>query len=180
MERRTTTQQSSATRQANTQAATQPAPIYQDRPPKHEGISRRRLLRPVLIVALIVILAGAGFASYRLTTASSSNLVGVDADRYQALFLNSGQVYFGKLSSADPQTVRLTDIYYLQVAQDVQPQEEAAPEGATTQEPQLIKLGEELHAPEDEMYVDRNQVSFWENLKDEGQVVQAIQQYSSR
>lgn len=163
MERRTTAQQPSATRQANTQAATQPSPIYQSRPPSHEARSGRRLFRPLLIAALIVILAGASFAGYRLTTASSSSLVGVDADRYQALFLNNGQVYFGKLSSADPQTVRLTGIYYLQVAQDVQPQEEATPEGATEQEPQLIKLGEELHAPEDEMYVDRNQVSFWEN-----------------
>ena len=36
---------------------------------------------------------------------------------YQAVFLANGQVYFGKLSEPNNQSVTLKDIYYLQVVQ---------------------------------------------------------------
>lgn len=137
--------------------------------------SRSRYLVPALVaIALIVVLAGAGFV-YRNRT-GVAGVTGVDGSRYQAVFMNNGQVYFGKLTAADSDTLRLTNIYYVNVTQKVQP-EEAPAEGEAV-EPQLIKLGEELHGPDDEMFIDRDQVSFWENLKDEGKVVQAIKSYT--
>ena len=42
----------------------------------------------------------------------------------------------------------------------------------------LRKLGTtELHSPEDEMIINRDQVTFWENLKDSSQVVTKINEY---
>lgn len=98
---------------------------------------------------------------------------GVKSGQYQALFLTNGQVYFGKLSNVDDRYVKLTDIYYLQVQQAVQPAE-----GSTDQQPKvsLAKLGSELHGPEDEMQVNRDQVLFWENLKGDGKVAKAIEE----
>lgn len=96
----------------------------------------------------------------------------VAVDKYQAIFLNGGQVYFGKISDFNDQYIRLADIYYLRVQQQVQP---------GSQEPKqdisLAKLGSELHGPEDSMVINRDQVIFWENLKDDGQVVKAIIEY---
>ena len=43
----------------------------------------------------------------------------------------------------------------------------------------LQKLGSELHGPEDQMVINRDQVQFWENLKDDGQVVKAITTYKA-
>jgi len=102
----------------------------------------------------------------------------IQADKYQALFLNSqdGQVYFGKLTVYNQDLYQLTDIYYVRVENPIQP------EGANqTQQPNisLAKLGNELHGPQDVMYVARDKVLYWENLKDDGQVVTAITQFKA-
>lgn len=96
---------------------------------------------------------------------------GVMRDRYQAVFLSNNQVYFGKISNVNADYVDLTDIYYLQVQQSVQPSD-----GKSETNPQvsLAKLGSELHGPEDRMRINRDQILFWENLKEDGKVVEAI------
>jgi hypothetical protein len=38
----------------------------------------------------------------------------------------------------------------------------------------LIKLGVEIHGPEDIMYISQNQVLFWENLKSDSRIVNII------
>lgn len=89
----------------------------------------------------------------------------VEKDRLQAVFLNGGQVYFGKIRDLNSKYVRMTDIFYLRVNQVVQPKQ------ATAQQSQndisLVKLGCELHRPENEMLINREQVVFWENLRQE-------------
>jgi hypothetical protein len=96
---------------------------------------------------------------------------------YQAVFLTNGQVYFGKLTNPDGDYVTLTDIYYLQVG----PQQGSAtsPTSASStaqQQISLVKLGNELHGPVDEMHISRAQILFYEQLKTDGQVVKAITQ----
>ena len=99
----------------------------------------------------------------------STSTPSVTSGKYQALFLTNGQVYFGKIVGISTETVTLKDIYYLQ--QNVQAGDKAA---ADQKQLQLTKLGNELHGPEDAMYVERSQVLFWENLKDDSQVVKKI------
>jgi hypothetical protein len=97
----------------------------------------------------------------------------VESKQYQAVFLTNGQVYFGKVKNVEAKTVTLTDIYYLQSNQQ-------NPQQGTAQQDQpqlsLVKLGNELHGPEDMMAINRDQILFWENLKDSGKVVQAIKE----
>lgn len=97
-------------------------------------------------------------------------------NKYQALFLTNGQVYFGKLSQVDSSYVKITDIYYLQVQQQVQPEKKQEEQPQVS----LAKLGSELHGPEDAMYVAREQVLFWENLKDDGKVARAIKDFKNK
>ena len=96
----------------------------------------------------------------------------VKEGKYQAVFLNGGQVYFGKIDQFNSKYLSLKDIYYLRVNQQVQPGTQQ-----TTQDISLAKLGNELHGPDDEMFINRSEVQFWENLKDDGQVVKAITEY---
>jgi len=102
----------------------------------------------------------------------------VKKDQYQAVFLTSqdGQVYFGKLEAYNEQYYRLTDIFYVRVEQRIQPEGQAAADAAQ-QNISLAKLGNELHGPEDEMFISKDKVLFWENLKESGQVVTAIREY---
>lgn len=98
----------------------------------------------------------------------------VDKSKFQAVFLNGGQVYFGKIQDLNEKYLRVVDIYYLRVNQQVQPDRENQ---AAAADISLVKLGCELHGPKDEMLVNREQVIFWENLKDDGQVAKAVEEY---
>ena len=110
-----------------------------------------------------------------------------DAGKYQAVFLSNGQVYFGKLSGINSRSPVLDDVFYLQVNQN--PQQAQGAEGtpvnasgtpAVVAEAQpkfsLMKLGQsEIHGPEDRLFLMKQQILFWENLRDDSQVVKTIQ-----
>lgn len=131
-----------------------------------------KLLVLLLIVAASLLVITLGLSLFMGNDDSESL---VKEDQYQAVFLTNGQVYFGKLEQVNSDFVRLTDIYYLQVRQQVQPEQvEPGQAAAQQQEISLTKLGNELHGPEDEMFVTFDKIVFWENLKSSGQVSEAI------
>lgn len=118
------------------------------------------------IIALIVIVGlGAYFGADKLkgTSASGKNR--------QAVFLTNGQVYFGYVKGENSQNVTMRDIYYLQVQQPLQQSDKK-----TDEQPQvsLVKLGNELHGPTDEMRINRDHVLFIEDMKDDSKVNAAI------
>lgn len=160
-------------------------PSNQDIIPGYKGFSSTangRLMMRILIV-LLIILALFGviyFTTRAVSTVSADNAV--KRNEFQAVFLTNGQVYFGKLAHTGGDYVKLTDIFYLQVNNSgsqtpVQPSNSGS---TANQQVSLAKLGNELHAPEDEMFISRSQVLFWENLKSSGKVVQAINAYQSK
>jgi hypothetical protein len=100
----------------------------------------------------------------------------LEGNKYQAVFLTNGQVYFGKLYRQNGGYPVLREVYYLQVTQPPQLlQEGAAPQTNIN----IIKLGGELHGPEDEMRINRQNILFIEDLKADSRVVQAIEQLKS-
>ncbi|MCA9323537.1 hypothetical protein KC992_00355 [Candidatus Saccharibacteria bacterium] len=127
-----------------------------------------------LITAVMII--GLVFGGKGNRTNKEADLI--QTDKYQAVFLNSqdGQVYFGKLGVYNSDTYVLQDIYYVRVENPVQPEGQNQQQQANIS---LAKLGNELHGPQDQMYIARSQVLFWENLKDDGQVVKAITEYKA-
>lgn len=94
---------------------------------------------------------------------------------YQAVFLNNGQAYFGKLDTKQQgQYLILRDIYYFQQLRPLQG------EGKENPDLSLMKLGNELHGPTDMMQINRDHVLFVEDMKDDARVVQAIKSYKSK
>ncbi len=93
---------------------------------------------------------------------------------WRAVFLTNNQVYFGRfvdMPFADSVTLR--DIYYIQLTGPLQPQ--AA--GSDQPRIQVIKLGNEIHGPRDKMVIPKRQIMFWEDLRSDGAMVQAIEEY---
>ena len=135
--------------------------------------NRSGIVGKLLVISLIIVsIAITAFVGYAIVSGVSGNN-SVKNDQYQAVFLTDGQIYFGKLSGLDREYAVLEDIYYLQVDQQVQPDRS----GAAQPQISLAKLGSELHGPEDEMFINPDQILFWENLKADGQVTQAITNY---
>ena len=142
--------------------------------------ANQSLLTKILLATLIVVsLCGIVWFGGRALSALTAD-TNVKGSQFQAVFLTNGQVYFGKLSKVNNGYVKLTNIYYLQVSSSgsqstVQPSSSTAAQ----QQVSLAKLGGELHGPEDSMYINHEQMLFWENLKDSGKVVQAIKNYQT-
>ena len=88
--------------------------------------------------------------------------------KWQAVFLTNNQVYFGRLENVDAQYVTLSDVYYLRTASALDDQA-----GGGT-DLNLIRLGGEVHGPENTIYIPKSSILFWENMKDSSSIVQTI------
>lgn len=94
---------------------------------------------------------------------------------YQAIFLDNGQVYFGKLVRREGDFYRLEDVFYFK-------QNSQTPGAAKdqNQDVSLSKLGSEVHGPEDFMEINRDHIIFIEDLQDDSKIVKAITEYKSQ
>ena len=150
------------------------------KPVQHKKKSTKKVVVVSVIAVLVVALALVSTLAVLGKTGAVGANAAINKDEYQAVFLTNGQVYFGKLHNAQGDYLTLTDIYYLQVDSSIQAgatEEEIAAQTASDSNVQLIKLGNELHGPQDEMQISSQQVLFWENLKSESKVSQAIDDY---
>ncbi len=141
--------------------------------------NKTKIIALVLILAAIVLLFWSMnslfFGGKSLGRLSSW----ADVTKYQAVFLANGQVYFGKVTDVNSQTLVLENIYYLRSNSALQTGE-ATTTSQLADNFALIKLGNEIHGPQDKMSINLNQVLFVEDLKDNSKVVEAIRAYESR
>ena len=130
------------------------------------------------LVALVLLIAIGWLIFSNSTTTGEADQI--KSNEYQAVFLNGGATsgsvayttYFGHVTKLSSSYFILKDVYYLTTSSTGNNQ---------SANPQLTKLGcQQLHSPEDEMVINRNQVAFWENLQDSGKVVQAIKQFQQQ
>lgn len=130
----------------------------------------------LMIGVIVLVLIGALIGTWQWASASQNDTI--DTSKYQAVFFTNGQVYFGKLQMLNDNYMKLTNVFYLQTPNSSTNGSSQNPQDANkTSQLQLTKLGTEIHSPEDEMVINRSQVLFFENLKDNGKVVQGIGTY---
>jgi hypothetical protein len=91
----------------------------------------------------------------------------IDEDRWQAVFLSNGQVYFGHLTVASEEFYELSEAFYIR---ESPPTEEDQP---PTRE--VRALSTEFHQPENRMLIRKDQVLFVENLSSDSDVAEAIE-----
>lgn len=118
-----------------------------------------------------VIIFGVGFGIYK--SALVFNVFGsiVSANVYSAVFIDNSQVYFGKVENIRGSFMTLTDVYYF--GRDSNSQNINDPDIV------LVKLGNELHGPEDEMKINTEHILYVEELNENSRVVEAINSYEN-
>lgn len=136
------------------------------------------------IINLIIIIIVVAVILYLISAYTSLNILGLNksdngnSDAWKAVFLTNGQVYFGHTPNENADPMVLEDIYYLQVTQPLQQLgADQTPPNLNQPQLSLVKLGNELHGPSDQMRINREHVLFVEDLKAEGRVVEAINEY---
>ncbi len=143
---------------------------------KKAGRREPRWLRIIFVMLLFSVTVLAIAIAFLLYFGKDRENAYIDNTKQQAVFLTNGQVYFGRIAGITHQYIDLQGIYYLNSQQ-------AESTDGTKQQQQnfsLVKLGCELHGPVDQMVINRDQISFWENLKSDGKVAKAIEQWVSQ
>lgn len=150
-----------------------PLPAAPERETRKTRPTRSKRFRmPIIVVLVVLAIAAAGY--YFI---SSHGSTAIDSSKYQAVFFTNGQVYFGKLHQFNGESMKLTDIFYLQSSSSNAGSSNPQSTSSDKSNVQLIKLGDEIHGPEDEMIISKDQVLFYENLKPDGKVAQSIAKY---
>lgn len=119
----------------------------------------------VFLVPLIVVLLGAVLAAYFILPKGER----INTNGYQVVYMATGQAYFGQLQNTGGEYLRLKTPYS---AQDVSASD--SENGDTQSSTTLIKVSQQQYGPEDMMSLKSDQVLFWQNLRDDSKVVQAI------
>ena len=123
-----------------------------------------RIGQSILLFAVSIVLIGL-LVFLAFGTKNTNEDKFVDGNKLQAVFLNTGQVYFGNIRAINSQYLDLVNIFYLQ---------SSSSSSKTSSNVTLVKLGCELHAPLDQMVINTSSVTFWENLSPNGQVSKAV------
>ena len=137
------------------------------------GSAGKRWIWTIIILAMLI----GAFVWWHKT--QSSPPMGSDVSvsesikegEYHAVFLDNGQVYFGKLKTGSGDFVQLTNVFYLQAGTGKLDQV-----GSLA----LTKLGNEAHGPQDKMEINKAHVLFYVATKSDSKVVQAIQSYKTK
>lgn len=138
----------------------------------------------VLYIILLFSLTGLCIAvAYFMSTLNPNESKYVMTKKYQAVFLSNGQVYFGQIQSVNGRYVDLRNIFYLNSQNgngNSNSQSTSTSSNSTNNQFTLVKLGCELHGPYDQMIINRGTITFWENLRDDSQVVKTIKQWQQQ
>ncbi len=156
----------------------EPKPVHRSTASNHrmkESKSKKPLIVSIVAVVVVVLAVIGGWALWSNMNNSGN---AIDSSKYQAVFFTNGQVYFGKLHPFSDKYMKLTDVYYLQT-KATEPADPKNPQKTadTSNDVQLIKLGDEVHGPTDEMVISKDQVLFYENLKSDGKVTASIEKF---
>ena len=122
-------------------------------------VSTAALRRTVIVLFAIVVIVAVVFYGRTLIGRPPAVAEQIDRGAYQAVFLSTGQAFYGRLTVADAETYLLNDIYYLVTTDGAQ---------------RLIKRGAEVFGPRDPMVIPAQSVLFIENMRDDSEIVSGI------
>mgnify|MGYP001558037801 CR=1 FL=1 len=150
----------------------------------------------VFILVLIIVGGGVYFlkpewlGKKTTSTSPTGTVVKISdakASEYSAVFISNNQVYFGKVSDLNAEFATLREVYYLKIQNSLVPPQEGdvKVEGKDSQPQQkneltLIKMGNELHGPTDEIKINNKHILYIEALKTDSKVVKAINDYKAK
>ncbi|MGV9001386.1 MAG: hypothetical protein ACOH18_00295 [Candidatus Saccharimonadaceae bacterium] len=134
--------------------------------------SKKGLWWTIVVSLLILLIAVAGWLIWSSSNRSAN--AGIDSSKYQAVFLTNGQIYFGKLKTYSDEYLSLTTGYYPQAKSTDTTDSKTTDSAANASGIQLIRLGDEVYGPENEIFISKKQILHYENLKSDSKVSQLI------
>lgn len=131
-------------------------------------MKNKKIIYLIIAVVVVIVLA---FVIKNHNSSKQNNSIAMR----QSVFLTNGQVYFGYLTDMDSQFLNLSDVFYLKTDEQLQ-----AGVDNSNRKISLIKLGGELHGPEDHMKISKDQILFYENMSDNSKINDAIAKFKAQ
>ena len=124
------------------------------------------MVKKLLFISSILLVAGTLLLFvWKVASPQLAKVFEGEEKDYQTVFLDNGQVYFGKVAKIDSNFVYLEDVFYLQ----------ANDKGKN---PVLVEMGTaELHKPQNHVKINREKILMIQDLKPESDVITAIGNY---
>ncbi len=145
---------------------------------------KKKVIIPILVTAIVSLIIIAGLIIFLTKNNTAENLL---SNSYYAVYLNNEKVYFGKIDEQQKDFLRLSDIYYIELEDNQPSNADQANEAKnnddnTSKEPELklIKRGNEIHQPKDEMLIPQSSVTFIEEIRSDSRVLAAIKNHKSQ
>lgn len=98
-----------------------------------------------------------------------TNLQRIDTSKYQVVYLSNGQAYFGKLQNTGGDFLVMKSPYIAQSVKDSSSSSSSSSDTTT-----LLRVRDQVYGPDDSIAIKSSQVAFWQNLRDDSKVSQAI------
>lgn len=137
---------------------------------KHSIVRIFHVRRQSLLVVSLLILGVVGLF-WLVQRVYQTSLQRIDASKYQIVTLVTGQTYFGKLQNQTGDYVVLKSPYIEQTV----PSQDKNEDGTTkTAQTTILKVKDMVYGPEDSIALKTSQIIFWQNLRDDSKVTQAI------
>lgn len=150
----------------------------------HSRETEKSIIKKAVLIAVIFL----ALAWLDMSTSFSASIKEeMSAKRkWQSVFLNNNQIYFGHLSRFGMNYWKLSDVHYIQtvkvpVAQPQQPETKSGDKKTgEPQQPQeetrntIVKMTGDLHSPENAMFIPVSNILFWQNLRNDSEVIKAI------
>lgn len=116
-----------------------------------------------------VLFIGVGIAVVASASAFLLTKKSIDVTEHdrEAVFLTSGQVYFGDITSDESNWIILRDVYYLK------PEDSA--ENPEQEKMSLIKFGQEIYGPTDKIYLNKDHILYYEKMRPDSKINEAIE-----
>lgn len=131
-----------------------------------EKKQQRKLIKYGLPAIGICVVAIVAVITAMLLRAQPSQTI--DTNKYQVVYLANGQAYFGKLQNSSGDFLIMKTPYTPQGTTSDTSNTASSNQGA------LLKVSDQLYGPEDSIAIKASQVAFWQNLRDDSKVTQAI------
>jgi uncharacterized protein HemX len=144
-------------------------PEFGARPSMSRRSNSNTFIMPLIIALIVVVVIGVGYWAMTQGWFMTSN------QGVKAVFLENGQVYFGKIVRETSQEVQLSDVYYIQVQDQQQPATTEGGQPTTISVPTLTRRGDELHKPYGNLRLNRQHIVAIENVGTDSPVVKQMQ-----
>lgn len=128
---------------------------------------KSQLKLPKLVVLPVVAVVLFGFLAAWLWLIPHGQRI--NTSTYQVVYLSSGQAYFGRLQNTGGEYLELKNPYVVQDVQQPTDEKSAQPNQTT-----LVKVRDQVYGPDDSMALRSENVLFWQNLREDSKVAQAI------